>query len=1250
MSNELNKKIAQKGGMMIEALAMLGLIAVVTPTMYKKSAERTLEVEDINTATSMRSVMTAADSYVSSHYGELVQAMTADDQNTKSISMTELQSYLPYGFNADRLYDFKEPKVSVVRNGNNLTSFVIFPAKENGEDGLGQERTVRIATLVGANGGYVTVKNKSAKGIGGIWSLNSSEDEEGVKFSDVFPKNEDDDAFEVYSIVTASSDAINNTNTEEDSDKFLYRTHGDGRWHNTMRTDLYMGKNTYDDAENADELDGYYNEGTYSIRQVKSLIIGAEEASKHTVTDGEGNSKDVEDNYGLYVTGANPNSFIQGSLEAANSQFKVDENSLMYERDVDKFIIDSEGLRFGQVAEDAFSPKFTVTKAGDVTNEGSIKLGGVVKEGEEGVEPTYMIDGSNSSLNLMDERIYISGKDKTVNESLIINAGGTKGDGEDWQKEISYNTSPTFPVKVDSNMRVDGILATAQLDTQNIRAAELEVGSANIDDANKWLKVDANGIHGRNPAAVSGDANKTKTNTVFDVKDGEVNIATGTLERNGNNFDTSTGGANNSFRMTDSRDDAGVELATSKDGVNNSFALKNNGAYLVSNQNIDINLNDSTNVEENDNRDIKLRNTKIQEQIAGTDVVFSSLEKIPTTNVKIQKTNFQVSDTGGSHVLTVRGNNAGKKLDNFLDSEIGGDAFDVSVRGETIFSPKDLPKNKYFGYLSVGIPYIEQGEYGDYTGVSIAPFDFNDEHIVPTMAVDLNPNSTITYGSGSPKVESHVIDPGTVYVRSGMVEVMPTNEDLDMDKYKNIGAHEGHGFMAAGRFVANNLDKNGNEVKAPMFFTNKEFNKYNYGSDENNEAPTGRYDTYMVNPAYTSVMHDIKLTTRGGARLSDILPDFINKGIYVTSNTYKDTIKSLQFEIDSGGIKLAGTGNGTIEHSNDPITLGNSDSWASPYLGFVPAPQCPPGYNRLVTLSPSSFMMSQAGQMQRSATGQDHPRGGYAYYTQNQVPEDSAFTEYNNAMGSSNGQYIQQGFANVAVEDDAKLVNSSEQEKGVVTAQGGAPEPIKAKTKGLGLQTGHYNKDSQNNDIDFVPDAQQHPYFLVSYGDTPPPLTIQQSTWLKTNVIPVGEGTANIGTPGTGYIKGWAALMGFVYDAATYESIIDILKTGYKGSDNEIHKQNLIAYDGSENSVYWNVFPVRRSTLEAYATVYCYFDRNGIIWDEFSNKGHNEYIDHYNAVNDYKTNTYDKHRSGDNSNQDYLKRLNDPTLKYDEVW
>lgn len=44
---------------------------------------------------------------------------------------------------------------------------------------------------------------------------------------------------------------------------------------------------------------------------------------------------------------------------------------------------------------------------------------------------------------------------------------------------------------------------------------------------------------------------------------------------------------------------------------------------------------------------------------------------------------------------------------------------------------------------------------------------------------------------------------------------------------------------------------------------------------------------FKVDPGFESVMNDIRLTSRGGARLSEILPNYIIKGIYELSNTYK---------------------------------------------------------------------------------------------------------------------------------------------------------------------------------------------------------------------------------------------------------------------------------------------------------------------------------------------------------------------------
>ena len=65
------KKINSKselGSMMIEAIAMLGLIAMVTPVLYKKSAERTSELQDINAAGEIRSIIKAVDDYVGANY------------------------------------------------------------------------------------------------------------------------------------------------------------------------------------------------------------------------------------------------------------------------------------------------------------------------------------------------------------------------------------------------------------------------------------------------------------------------------------------------------------------------------------------------------------------------------------------------------------------------------------------------------------------------------------------------------------------------------------------------------------------------------------------------------------------------------------------------------------------------------------------------------------------------------------------------------------------------------------------------------------------------------------------------------------------------------------------------------------------------------------------------------------------------------------------------------------------------------
>ena len=147
-----------------------------------------------------------------------------------------------------------------------------------------------------------------------------------------------------------------------------------------------------------------------------------------------------------------------------------------------------------------------------------------------------------------------------------------------------------------------------------------------------------------------------------------------------------------------------------------------------------------------------------------------------------------------------------------------------------------------------------------------------------------------------------------------------------------------------------------------------------------------KYDHFRVDPSYMSVMNDIKITSRGGARLSEALPNYILKGIYELSNSYGSgpwpcgngncsftvpyyTRKALG--LSSGGWEFNCGGTGTNGSGSHPIVNGGgtctgkdgnsaystgdvvtfnyekssytecssgSFCWAHPFLGAVPAP------------------------------------------------------------------------------------------------------------------------------------------------------------------------------------------------------------------------------------------------------------------------------------------------------------------------
>ena len=1257
-----NKSILQQGGLMIEALAMLGLIAVVTPTMYKKSAERTMEVEDINTAATIRTINAAANDYVSANYSTILGDMVKNNETNRKLNIEDLKAYLPYGFDVKKAlynYDGEHIQLSVSRpdGSNNLTTLMLFPAKLDEENGIGQERTSRIAALIGSSGGYVTDTNK-ARGIGGIWELSG----------DSYTKNFN--SANKYSIVTASADTISaSAGNEMDYSKYLQRGKdaGDdeGQWKNTMRTDLYMGG-----PEGSSEDVYHEATGPWSIRNIKSLIVGANYGPQVTNDDGEL----VEaGGYGLYVTGdTNPNAYIKGSVEAGYGQLVVDNGNLKYGKDAGTddagnslfgFNVDTEGT-ITNLKNLNLAKKFT-----DGWN--SIKIGAL----DDSNDPDYVIKASHDNnigseqgnLYLLGDvaKFHNIGVDEYGNDAVVLADGfnTSPAEGGDFP-EINYNNPPTFPIRMGSNTKVDSLLAAGQIDAQKLRLATLEAGSEKIDDENKWLKVDKNGVKIQ---ALSGDLDAGGGGTYASYDSTNIFLRTS---------DESEG------FYSDLSSDHDVQLNLRMEKNSNPSGLQHNIAELYADY-TDIRGKDMARIsgqgtiiqatsklpstwgdESDDITDLRdtvdstntllLRNDGMQMKMSSTvgsgkdspinisETVFSPRNNSDSAHtrtsfrnmhVDLKDSNFKIV-SNWENIFSVRGND--NEEDQF--SSNNNDVFtrnipdfpptnekivnnyDVALHGNIVVAPKtpinssSYNQSNYYANVSIGTLNKMAGvnildKRYDYYGGKLsetASWGHNaNQHNV--VIIDQGFDVNADYNNN----KKDIVDPGTVYIRKGYVEVHG-EDTANTSGHSYNDAYHGNGVLVASRLVANNPspDKTtkttvpyGHEV--PQMF-NKEVMEH-YG-----EKVENRYDTYMVNPAYTSVMHDIKLTTRGGARLSDILPDFINKGIYVVNNTYLEkTGDDLYFYGKSWSQANKG-----YTSSTDDLTLGSASAWASPYLGSVPAPQCPPGYGRVITLTPSVFEMGQVGNLYKGKRTDDAD-GKNTYYVLNSKASkgqiEAALTpaQYERTTVSPSTS----SGAQVSLENDANPTL-------------GGSYTVKSMDN---ISTSKYvlshvvKEDDDHNEIQPLA-----------------PVTFQQSTHLKSLTIPLATDD--------GYTQGWATIMGFIYPESLYKEFLTAA----------LEKQPVRKEVGGkviDTKNYWNVFPVKRQSLQGYATVYCYFDRTNILDKVVKDSGFNGhqkgYIDEYTYMqsmggNDSKDipTSYEK-KSG---STDYQKRLNDPNMKYDEVW
>ena len=261
MQKNHKSKISELGSLMIEAMAMLALISMVTPILYKKSAERTTELQDINAASQVRALIKSLDDYVSDHYDDIVDGNTVTQNcNTASVNYSDMKAtsaastqkktvninhfceYLPYGFldknkNAQSSKTFSSNYKVVLKkvDGGNgrkrvITAFLI--TEPSDKEDFPKLRASRIASMIGSNGGYINVSGGTASAMGtqGIWSVDNLNSELGVATNSVHDG----------AIIASSVQGIA-SQSGMDNENVLYRKYRTNRELNTMETDLLMG-------------------------------------------------------------------------------------------------------------------------------------------------------------------------------------------------------------------------------------------------------------------------------------------------------------------------------------------------------------------------------------------------------------------------------------------------------------------------------------------------------------------------------------------------------------------------------------------------------------------------------------------------------------------------------------------------------------------------------------------------------------------------------------------------------------------------------------------------------------------------------------------------------------------------------------------------------------------------------------------------------------------------------------------------
>lgn len=911
-----SKSSDQRGALMVEAIALLGLMTMISPMIVRQTAERTTEMEDVAVAGQMKTIKDSLENYIQTNYSKLVHDLSSSNQAEtfkKYVEVGDLKPFLPASYmegneiRGNKLMDefkmglyakcsAKEVKsdgtqCSTLGPSCKCTSYrivgLVLGGQKDGE--IPDKRAARVASMLGADGGYMRTKEvvdaisatpegaegamKKVLGAQGMWEIGSIED-----YAISFDGSAKGGRIAVSTVVSSGLSA-----------DYLYRKHVNGIPDaNSMFTDLDMGGNgACIDTSGDGKCNRINNAGGMEVIGGRLIVRKQNNESGKDQEDGSGdtlarialgtNTASMQVEQGVVISaGTTPAAVpVDGSIVLSGSNnitadaagdFSAQGNTVeMQTRD--------GNLRFaagdGAIAMEAYD---AASGATDPTSQI------VMNSAQTDIKaPTVTATATGGNLELKSDT-----NDVVVSAANLLNMSGA---------DVELAASNELTVHSDQNITVEA----EQAMTLATGSGDLLINSGNNLNlsATNFARVDAPQI-----ALNTGYAQLTMGSAIYGIDD-QGSPTSGSPNARPNSFSKIVGGL-------------------TVDSASNSKAL--------------------------------------------------TISDAGKATVVLQKQGLTIHASTGNAAGMIQGSSFGRN--------------DV-----TIAATPDRG-----GVIAMG-----SSEY---------------EHSIELVG------KTGTVHAG-------VFEPKNIANASGTL-FKPVHNTLNAT------------FDATGKYTGGdpvNASGAGDDTFGTIVSDATGAKTYNvHGGDTT-------MNKFRVNPAFTSVMNDIKITSRGGARLSEALPNYILKGIYDLNNTYakgpwpcssscgsgtgseacctyklpKKSDEGFDFyplndiPKEGGNVPSEDENYYTVNlYSADYVECGTTGSGASatynaclahPFLGVVPAPGrqvsvgnetmggmdegvCPDGYVAAMTITPYQFEVGKVNYVKTFQPAQSADTLEYIAYMQ----------------------------------------------------------------------------------------------------------------------------------------------------------------------------------------------------------------------------------------------------------------------------